>query len=1182
MSYPVITQQPADVTLHPGEEYYAEFTVIATCNVTPTYSWEIKDPDSNVWSNLYWTNPTLRYGTNSIWSSGTKFRCKVTGGGGDFIYSDEVTLTVEGPVNLIPLLPSNELETYNAIYAVGNTGEYEGVSYTVNSDGSIALNGTCTYQSGYSVYLYIISNVSSLYVGEKPRFWLSEGDYVLDLHAPSEGVYANLWAYTKSGGESYIVSHHRGENGPVSFHFDGDDDTLTGEITLNFEFKGGTTFNNFTFRPMLEYGTVGHTYAKPSIRGGYITYQPQNVVVNPGDTVTFSVGYAGYAPTFLWACREADVSGEGFSGVDTDKLTVVVPDSSTSYTLGCSINSSHSTDRFSSSAKLVMGIEINTTNFPDPLFRNYVSTFDLDKDGWLSKDEIQKATSFAPSQLDIGNMTSLKGLEYFTELTEIYIFANVYGKPYDKAQIASIDLTKCTKLKTLYIHRIDITELDLSKNIELERLSINNCSMSQLNFINNLRLWNIDIENISNLNSLDLSMLNDLRRLSIHYQGFTSLDISHNRKLTLLDLWGNRQLTFVDISCNPYLQTIYSCQSGIKEWDFTGHKSLYSASQTIPKVTTYDTGYKSWKFSGPNIGDLDPGSDVVRIECDIGTTFIDNGIVVVSQPTDVTVSDGENYSFTFQVSGSNLTYVWQKRANKNSPWITLNETTNTYSGTASSSDDGYEFRCIASDNTTSKESNIAALSVLHSPEILSDPESKNVLEGSQVTFSMTASGGDLRYQWQVSTDSGSTWNDIRYATEPDYELLAAMSMNGYAYRCVVTNDLGNTTSDAATLTVTPDSSLTPPFITEQPSSQQVSDGDTATFSLVASGEDIAYQWQTLKDGIWYSISGATLASYSVGANRLLNNAQYRCQVSNAIGSIYSDIVRLSVTSGSDISTPSIQIQPRSATVADGTAAMFATSASGGSLYFQWQVKRNGQWYAITGATNSIYTVVARQSMNGEQYRCQITNSAGTVYTNIVQLTVQSSAPLEFYGYHSLIISGKNTYGEWEMYPTSRPHVAPPEVKTSYVDVPGANGGLDYTDLLTGDPRYGYRKGSWEFLLIPQEKWPDVYRSLCNFLHGKIHTVVLEDDPTWQYTGRLSVNQWQSAAHNSLITIDYILDPIPVNLEDETYDQDADDLALATRILRKSANEGKVIALVNNQAMLTDPENYFEDGDEILY
>lgn len=1182
MSYPVITQQPADVTLHIGEEYYAEFTVAATCAVTPTYSWEVKDPGYNVWSVLYWTNPTLRYGTDSIWSSGTKFRCKVTGGGGDFIYSDEATLTVEGPVNLIPLLPNNDLETYNAIYAVGNTGEYEGVSYTVNSDGSITLNGTCTHESGYSVYLYIISNVSSLYVEEKPRFWLSEGDYVLDLHAPSEGIYANLWAYTKSGGGSYIVSHHRGENGPVSFHFDGDDDTLTGEITLNFEFKGGTTFNNFTFRPMLEYGTVGHAYAKPSRLSGYITYQPQNVVANPGDTVTFSVGYAGYEPTFLWACREADVSGEGFSGVDTDKLTVVVPDNLTSYTLACSINSSHSTDRFSSSAKLAMGIEINTTNFPDPLFRNYVSTFDLDEDGWLSKSEIQKVTFFYPPQLDVGSMTSLKGLEYFTELTEIDMFANTSQIPQDRAQITSIDLSRCTKLKVLYIHHINLLTINLSNNVDLERISIQNCSISDIDLSHNLKVWDLVLWYNSNLDSIDVTMLEELKRFQIR-SNFTTIDISHNRKLYLLDVIENRSMTSVDISCNPDLCIIYSYKSGVKVWDFTGHRSLYNASQKAPQVITFSGGFKAWDFEGPNLGDLDPELGDVSIECDIGTTFIDNGIVVVSQPTDVTVSDGENYSFIFQVSGSNLTYVWQKRANKNSPWITLNETTNTYSGTASSNDDGYEFRCIASDNTASKESNIVTLSVLHSPEILSNPEAKNVLEGSQATFSVTASGGDLRYQWQVSLDSGLTWNEIRYATDQDYTFVAALSMNAYRYRCLVSNDIGTAESNAAILTVTADQSLTPPTITTHPSSLEITEGNNATFSIVASGNNLSYQWQTLKNGTWYNINGANSDFYTTLASRSLNGNRYRCQVSNAAGGVYSNTATLTVTSSAgSISTPTISTQPRSANVNDGQTAIFSLMANGGGLSYQWYIKRNGQWYPISGAANAIYSVIGRSANNGTQYRCLVTNSAGSVYSNVVTLSVQSAAPLSFYGYHSIIISGKNTYGEWEMYPTSRPHVAPPEVKTSYVDVPGADGGLDYTDLLTGEPRFGYRKGSWEFLLIPQERWPDVYRSLCNFLNGRVHTVVLEDDPTWQYTGRLSVNKWESAAHNSLITIDYILDPNPVNLDDESYSTDDDDLAAAARILRKPGNEGMVIGMFNGSATVVDPATYFEDGDNISY
>ena len=185
-------------------------------------------------------------------------------------------------------------------------------------------------------------------------------------------------------------------------------------------------------------------------------------------------------------------------------------------------------------------------------------------------------------------------------------------------------------------------------------------------------------------------------------------------------------------------------------------------------------------------------------------------------------------------------------------------------------------------------------------------------------------------------------------------------------------------------------------------------------------------------------------------------------------------------------------------------------------------------------------------------------------------------------YHSIIISGKNTYDEWEMYPTSRPHVAPPEVKTSYVDVPGADGGLDYTELLTGEPRYGYRKGSWEFLLIPQDQWANVYRNLVAYFHGREHIVILEDDPNVKYTGRLSVNQWKSAAHNSLITIDYILDPNPEILgpNDDPYE----DLNWqgAKNILIKSGNVGKVITMSNGDPIVVTKESLFTNGDNIYY
>ncbi len=173
----------------------------------------------------------------------------------------------------------------------------------------------------------------------------------------------------------------------------------------------------------------------------------------------------------------------------------------------------------------------------------------------------------------------------------------------------------------------------------------------------------------------------------------------------------------------------------------------------------------------------------------------------------------------------------------------------------------------------------------------------------------------------------------------------------------------------------------------------------------------------------------------------------------------------------------------------------------------------------------------------------------------------------------LNISGNDTYETWEMIPTSRLHVVPPEVKTTYVDLPGANGGLDYTELLTGGPTFGYRKGSWEFMLIPGDDWANVYQQLCGYLHGRQHTVILQGDPGYYYTGRLKVNEWKSAAYNSLITIDYVLDPDRKVISGTAANfQDALDLAAAKRLLSKSENSGKVIQLVSGEATLVTPSS----------
>ena len=91
------------------------------------------------------------------------------------------------------------------------------------------------------------------------------------------------------------------------------------------------------------------------------------------------------------------------------------------------------------------------------------------------------------------------------------------------------------------------------------------------------------------------------------------------------------------------------------------------------------------------------------------------------------------------------------------------------------------------------------------PSITAQPTGQTVTEGSTAKFSVTASAdnGELTYQWQQSTDSGSSWANIESATSAKYTTEATTtSMSGYQYRCVVKSASGvGVISQAATLTV---------------------------------------------------------------------------------------------------------------------------------------------------------------------------------------------------------------------------------------------------------------------------------------------------------------------------------------------------------------------------------------------
>jgi hypothetical protein len=193
--------------------------------------------------------------------------------------------------------------------------------------------------------------------------------------------------------------------------------------------------------------------------------------------------------------------------------------------------------------------------------------------------------------------------------------------------------------------------------------------------------------------------------------------------------------------------------------------------------------------------------------------------------------------------------------------------------------------------------------------------------------------------------------------------------------------MGSISSIPAALTVTP--APVAPSIVTQPVSQTVTVGQTATFSVMASGTaPLSYQWH--KSGV--AIGGATLAAYTtLAATASDSGSQYSVLVSNSMGSLNSGPATLTVVPAPV--APSIATQPASQTVSASQPATFSVTASGtGPLNYQW--RKNGT--PINGATSPSYSTPATvTSDSGSQFTVVVSNSIGTITSIPATLTITS-------------------------------------------------------------------------------------------------------------------------------------------------------------------------------------------------
>ena len=297
---------------------------------------------------------------------------------------------------------------------------------------------------------------------------------------------------------------------------------------------------------------------------------------------------------------------------------------------------------------------------------------------------------------------------------------------------------------------------------------------------------------------------------------------------------------------------------------------------------------------------------------------------ITTQPVSAKVIENEKATFSVVASGTNLTYQWQYRENKNADWVDITSTT---LGTGYNTDtftftntlravSGYQFRCLVGDENFAghqrvksepaiisiASNNIIRAIIENAPEIIQQPDLRNakvIANSEKASFEIVVKGKNLSFNWQYRENREDYWknasaiggatNSVQSSVSGDsieksiFETkIVTYEMAGYELRCVVGNSLYSNnnlmTSNIVTLIpalneISEDIEYLNLKITKQPVSQKILIGDIATFSILAEDAN-TYKWQykLIEDNFWSDCNATISNGYNTETLTVNTNA----------------------------------------------------------------------------------------------------------------------------------------------------------------------------------------------------------------------------------------------------------------------------------------------------------------------
>lgn len=389
------------------------------------------------------------------------------------------------------------------------------------------------------------------------------------------------------------------------------------------------------------------------------------------------------------------------------------------------------------------------------------------------------------------------------------------------------------------------------------------------------------------------------------------------------------------------------------------YSGVTTATLTISNTTGADADTYTCEVTGS-------GNTVVS---DAATLSIAVAPSITADPVSISRCVGQTATFSVTANGTNPTYQWKRNnTNVTNGGGISGATTNQLTITNVAAGNAGTYTCQVSNTCATPTSTGALLTISDNTAISTQPVTQSLCTGANLTLTVGATGTNLNYQWKRGTTNVGT-------NSPTLTINNITAGDAGNYTCEITGACGNATSNAAVITINPNTAInTQPSVT-----QTLCQGSTVNLSVAATGLNLSYQWKRGNTNV-----GTNSSSLSIPNAQPADAGTYTVTISGACGTVTSSNAIVTVNP-----TTAITTAPVAQNGCVGSNITFTVAAAGENLSYQWK-----KGVTPVGTNSPTLTLTNISGGDAGNYTVEVTGTCGPMVTsNAVALSVVGSASI---------------------------------------------------------------------------------------------------------------------------------------------------------------------------------------------